>query len=100
MDWIHSDGKVHDPQRIDYVSRYLGELGRAIDDGVPAEGYLYWSIMNNFEWSHGYKQRFGLIYVDYETGERTPKDSAYWYKDVIASNGADIKSYRTARKIL
>jgi beta-glucosidase len=86
-DWVHSDGKVHDPQRIDFLSRYLREFKRAIDAGVSARGYFVWSIMDNFEWAQGYKQRFGLIYVDYDTGKRTLKDSAYWYKDVIASNG-------------
>jgi len=87
-DWVHLDGKVHDPQRIDFLNRYLREFGRAISDGIPAWGYFVWSIMDNFEWALGYKQRFGLIYVDYPTGERTLKDSAYWYRDVIASNGA------------
>ena len=90
MDWIHHDGKVHDPQRIDYLTGYLGELSRVINDGIPVKGYMYWSIMDNFEWAEGYKQRFGLIYVDYGTGERTLKNSAYWYRDVIASNGANI----------
>ncbi|MFC1948533.1 family 1 glycosylhydrolase, partial [Chloroflexota bacterium] len=75
---------------IDYLTGYLGELGRAIDDGIPVKGYMYWSIMDNFEWAEGYKQRFGLIYVDYGTGKRTLKDSAYWYRDVIASNGESI----------
>jgi beta-glucosidase len=87
-DWIHRDGKVHDPQRIDFLARYLSEFKRAIDDGVVAKGYFLWSIMDNFEWNQGYKQRFGIIYVDYATGERILKDSAYWYKEVIASNGA------------
>lgn len=87
-DWIHRDGKVHDPQRTDFLARYLSEFKRAIDDGVVAKGYFLWSIMDNFEWTHGYKQRFGIIYVDFATGERTLKDSAYWYKEVIASNGA------------
>ena len=86
-DWIHRDGKVHDPQRIDFIARYLSQFKRAIDDGVVAKGYFLWSIMDNFEWAHGYKQRFGIIYVDYATGKRTLKDSAYWYKEVIASNG-------------
>jgi len=86
-DWIHRDGKVHDPQRIDFINRYLHEFKRAINDGVVAGGYFLWSIMDNFEWAHGYKQRFGIIYVDYATGKRTLKDSAYWYKDVIKSNG-------------
>ena len=86
-DWVHLDGKVHDPQRIDFLTRYLREYERAIDDGVVAKGYFLWSIMDNFEWAHGYQQRFGIIYVDYPTGKRTLKDSAHWYKDVIASNG-------------
>jgi beta-glucosidase len=90
MDWIHRDGKVHDPQRIDYLSRHLSQFRRAINDGVDAMGYLVWTIMDNFEWAHGYRQRFGLIYVDYATGQRTLKDSAHWYKDVIASNGESI----------
>jgi len=86
-DWIHRDGKVHDPQRIDFLARYLSELGRAIDDGVEVKGYFLWTIMDNFEWAFGYKQRFGIIYVDFATGQRTLKDSAYWYRDVITSNG-------------
>ncbi|NLF00724.1 MAG: family 1 glycosylhydrolase, partial [Anaerolineales bacterium] len=87
-DWVHLDGKVHDPQRIDFLNRYLLDYERAIDDGVAAKGYFVWSIMDNFEWNSGYSRRFGLIYVDYATGERIPKDSAYWYSQVIASNGA------------
>ena len=89
-DWVHLDGKVHDPQRIDYLHRYLREYHRAINDGVVAEGYFLWSIMDNFEWAEGYKERFGLIYVDYPTGKRTPKDSARWYSEVIASNGENL----------
>jgi beta-glucosidase len=92
-DWVHRDAKVHDPQRIDFLTRYLLELKRAIDDGVPVKGYFLWSVMDNFEWAQGYKQRFGLIHVDYPSGKRTLKDSAYWYNDVIASNG-DILSDR------
>lgn len=87
MDWVHLDGKVHDPQRIDYVTRYLREYKRAADDGVELMGYMYWSIMDNFEWVSGYDKRFGLIYIDYQTQERTLKDSAYWYHNVIKSNG-------------
>jgi len=89
-DWIHVDGKVHDPQRIDFLKRYLREYHRAMTDGVKAEGYFLWSIMDNFEWADGYKQRFGIVHVDYATGKRTLKDSAYWYKDVIKSNGNNL----------
>ena len=86
-DVVSLDGCVHDPQRIDFVTRYLREYKRAIDDGVEAWGYFLWSIMDNFEWNLGYRQRFGLIYIDYTTQKRILKDSAYWYKKVIASNG-------------
>jgi beta-glucosidase len=89
-DFVHLDGAVHDPQRIDFLRRYLGEIRRAIEEGVPIEGYFYWSILDNFEWAEGYKDRFGLVHVDYRTQKRTPKDSARWYRDTIASNGADL----------
>ncbi len=90
VDWIALDGKVHDPQRIDFLHRYLRELRRASAEGVPIAGYFQWSIMDNFEWAEGYRERFGLVYVDYPTQQRVLKDSAYWYKDVIASNGANL----------
>lgn len=89
-DWVSLDGKVHDPNRIDFIRRYLRELKRAVNEGVPVIGYFSWSIMDNFEWSEGYNERFGLIYVDYETQERIPKDSAYFYRDVIATNGENL----------
>lgn len=87
MDFVHLDGKVHDPQRIDYLHRYLKELQKAADEGIDILGYLTWSVMDNFEWASGYDKRFGLIYVDYQTQRRILKDSAYWYRDVIATNG-------------
>jgi beta-glucosidase len=89
-DWVSTDGKVHDPQRIDFVRRHLEEASRAIADGVPLEAYFHWSIIDNFEWGHGYKHRFGLIYCDYETQTRTLKDSARWYAEVIRTNGASL----------
>lgn len=90
MDWVAMDGKVHDPQRIDYLTRYLRSYARAGRDGVPIRGYFQWSIMDNFEWAHGYKQRFGMVYVDYPTQRRILKDSAHWYKQVIATNGGSL----------
>ncbi len=89
-DWVSLDGAVHDPGRIDFVHRYLLELKKAVDEGIPVLGYQYWSIMDNFEWAAGYEKRFGLVFVDYRTLERTVKDSAYWYKEVIASNGENL----------
>ena len=88
-DWPSLDERVHDPQRIDFITRHLRELFRAIQDGVPIEGYFHWSALDNFEWADGYKERFGLIYVDYATGRRTPKDSYHWYAKVIASRGRE-----------
>lgn len=86
-DRIYLDGKVHDAERIDFLTGYLRELSKAIDDGAEVLGYLQWSFLDNFEWADGYKERFGIVYVDYETFERTPKDSARWFKQVIESNG-------------
>jgi beta-glucosidase len=86
-DVISLDGKVHDPQRIDFMQRYLLQLQKAKDDGVPVKGYFHWTLMDNFEWARGYRERFGLVYVDYKTQERIPKDSANWYRDIIRTNG-------------
>ena len=90
LDWVGLDGKVRDPQRIDYVRRYLRGVRRALAEGIPVDGYFYWSVMDNFEWAEGYKARFGLIHVDYATQQRTLKESAYWYRDLIAANGAGL----------
>ena len=90
-DWRSVDGQVHDPQRIDFLERYLSALGQAIRDGVDVRGYFLWSLMDNFEWAEGYRQRFGIIHTDYVTGARTMKDSARWYSQVIAQNGANLR---------
>ncbi len=89
-DLVSLDGKVHDPGRQDFVNRYLLSLKKAVDEGIPVLGYQYWSIMDNYEWTAGYEKRFGLIYVDYCTQERILKDSAYWYREVIRSNGESL----------
>jgi beta-glucosidase len=89
-DWVQLDGQVHDAHRIDYTSRYLRELRRAVADGVRVEGYFHWSFMDNFEWAEGYRYRFGLVHVDFETQKRTLKDSARWYAEVIRTNGANL----------
>ena len=90
MDWISLDGRVHDMQRIDYMHRYLLCLEKAIDEGIPVLGYTAWSVIDNMEWNSGYDKRFGIIYVDYRTQERTIKDSGYWYGKVIATNGESL----------
>ena len=90
-DWVSKDGGVHDAQRIDFTHRYLDEAARAIADGVPIETYFHWSFIDNFEWAHGYKHRFGMIFCDYENGgTRTIKDSGHWYAEVIKTNGASL----------
>jgi len=82
-DVVSLDGKVHDSNRIDFLTRYLADLEKAYKAGVPILGYFHWSFTDNFEWHSGYDPRFGLIFVDYETQKRIPKDSAYWYSDLI-----------------
>ena len=89
LDFVMSDGKVHDPQRIDFLQKYIGGLEKAAEEGVPLVGYMYWSILDNFEWAEGYDKRFGLVHVDYQTQKRTRKDSSYWYADVIKRNSVE-----------
>ena len=82
-----ADGGVHDAKRIAYTRAHLLELSRAIHDGAQVRAYYHWSLLDNFEWSVGYSQRFGLIYIDFANGQkRIPKDSAAWYAKVIAEN--------------
>ena len=89
-DAVSLDGKVHDPNRIDFLARYLGCLKKAVQDGTDVRGYFQWSLLDNFEWHSGYDPRFGLIYVDYENQKRIWKDSAYWYRNVILENGGSL----------
>ncbi|NQZ74239.1 MAG: family 1 glycosylhydrolase, partial [Dinoroseobacter sp.] len=72
---ILKNGAVHDPERIDYLNQHFEQARRAISDGVPLQGYFVWSLLDNYEWALGYEKRFGLIHVDFETLERTPKSS-------------------------
>ncbi len=81
-DVVSLDNKVHDPERIDYIRRYLLELER-VSKEVPVKGYYYWSLFDNFEWHNGLKKRFGLVYINYQTGERIKKDSFYVFKRII-----------------
>jgi beta-glucosidase len=79
-------GRISDRRRIEYLDLHLRALREAIDEGVDIRGYYQWSLMDNFEWALGYDKRFGLVHVDFDTLERTPRDSAAWYRDVIRSN--------------
>jgi beta-glucosidase len=78
---------VDDQPRIDYLRDHIGVAWQALQDGVPLKGYFLWSLMDNFEWAEGYSARFGILRVNFETQERTPKRSAEWYRQVIARNG-------------
>lgn len=81
------DGQVNDEKRIYFMKDYLKNVKRAVGEGIPVLGYQYWSFMDNFEWAEGYGPRFGLTHVDYKTQKRTLKNSAYFYKQIIESNG-------------
>lgn len=81
-----NDGQVMDERRQRYLRDHFAACKRAIDEGVPLAGFFVWSLMDNFEWAKGYTQRFGIVWVDYETQQRLPKKSALWYSRVIADN--------------
>lgn len=84
-DQMSPNGEVVDTERIQYLTAHLQQAERALRAEVPLRGYFVWSLLDNFEWAYGYSRRFGLIYVDYETLERTPKHSAHWYARIIAN---------------
>ncbi len=79
-------GRVNDVRRIEYTAAHLRAIADAVDAGVDVRGYFHWSLLDNFEWAVGNSMRFGLVYTDFETQKRTPKDSYLWYRDVIAHN--------------
>ncbi|MEO8218968.1 MAG: GH1 family beta-glucosidase, partial [Acidobacteriota bacterium] len=84
---VAEGGAVHDPLRVSYLRHHLRAIHDAMDQGVNLCGYFVWSLMDNFEWSHGYSPRFGLVHVNFETQERTLKDSADFYREVIRTRG-------------
>jgi beta-glucosidase len=92
-------GHVDDTRRVDFLRDHLDAAHRAIADGVPLSGYFVWSLMDNFEWAHGYRKRFGIYRVDYNTLQRIPKRSASWYRDVVRSNALDIPAAHHPRRI-
>ncbi|QSB12876.1 beta-glucosidase [Natronosporangium hydrolyticum] len=83
-DYPTPDGEVRDPERVRYLAGYTAAVAEAVAAGADVRGYFAWSFLDNFEWSHGYSKRFGLVYVDYPSQRRIPKQSAYWYRDFIA----------------
>ena len=84
---VDERGQVNDPQRVSFYQRYVAQVARAIEEGADVRGYHAWSLMDNFEWTFGYSQRFGIVYVDYPTQKRIVKQSGRWYQDVISNNG-------------
>jgi beta-glucosidase len=101
-DYVTPDGRVHDPERIAYLDGYTAAVGRAATAGVDVRGYFAWSFLDNFEWAEGYSKRFGLVYVDYLSQARIPKDSAFWYRDLVAAqaNHAAAALPTTRRSVL
>lgn len=83
------DSHIRDGRRINYLRQHVAAAHDAIAAGVPLDGYFVWSLLDNLEWAHGFSQRFGLVWVDHATGERIPKDSFRWYRDVVAANGLE-----------
>lgn len=84
------NGDVLDFERMNFIQQYLLQLGRAKKEKIEIAGYFYWSFMDNFEWSHGYDERFGLVYVDYQTQERTIKASGKYYRKIVETNGRSL----------
>jgi beta-glucosidase len=85
-DVLQPSGRVEDRERVAYLDGHLRAIHDAIGQGVDVRAYFAWSLLDNFEWAEGYGKRFGLVYVDYETLARHPKDSAHWFAEVARSN--------------
>ena len=81
---LHRD-PLNDRERIDYLDAHIHEVSRAMSDGFDVRGYFLWSLMDNFEWAEGYQKRFGLIHIDYQTLQRSPRSSYYWYRDLVSA---------------
>ncbi|EST31809.1 hypothetical protein M877_05840 [Streptomyces niveus NCIMB 11891] len=98
-DTVDDDGLVHDTDRVAFLRDHLAALADAMDQGVDVRGYYVWSLLDNFEWARGYSKRFGIVRVDYDTLERTPKDSYRWYQELIAAHRERTPSTGQERRI-
>ncbi len=85
-DKVAADGQIYDSDRVMYLKNYIGQLQRAVAEGVPVKGYFCWSLLDNYEWADGYEKRFGITYVDFATQKRTPKMSSHFYKHLISTS--------------
>lgn len=99
-DNVSPDGRVHDRNRIDFLDAYLSQVQKAADEGVDVRGYFLWTFLDNFEWTEGYKERFGIVHVDFATQKRIAKDSAFWYQRTIETNGRELTVNQTKKPIL
>ena len=90
-------GRIHDAQRTDYIARHIVAVADAMRQGVRMEGYMVWSLLDNFEWASGYAKRFGIVHVDYATQHRTLKDSALWYRDFLQQQKSARASHETVK---
>ena len=99
-DDVSLDGRVHDPNRQNFLDMYISALQKANDEGVDVRGYFLWTFLDNFEWDKGYTERFGIVHVDFATQKRIVKDSAFWYQKVIETNGANLSINTKQRPIL
>jgi len=89
-DVLTENNRVHDVLRKDYFQKHFIQCHRLIESGVPLKGYFAWSLLDNFEWAEGYRKRFGIVYTNYETLERHPKDSYFFIQDVIKNKGFEV----------
>lgn len=99
-DDVSLDGKVHDPNRQNFLDLYISALQKAVDDGADVRGYFLWTFLDNFEWDKGYTERFGIVHVDFTTQKRIVKDSAYWYQKVMETNGENLSVNQVKKEIL
>jgi len=96
FDDVLTDGEVDDSARVDYLASHIGAVAEAARQGVPMAGYFVWSLLDNFEWASGYAKRFGIVHVDYETQQRTPKQSARWYARLLRARALQRSNASTA----
>ncbi len=99
-DYPAPDGAIHDGERIAFLDKYISNLQKAADEGVAIMGYFHWSYCDNFEWTDGYTKRFGLVYVDYPSLKRTIKDSGFWFKEVMETNGKNLSINNSCKEPL
>ncbi|MCR4635083.1 MAG: beta-glucosidase [Butyrivibrio sp.] len=99
-DYPAPDGAIHDGERIAFLDKYISNLQKAADEGASIMGYFHWSYCDNFEWTDGYTKRFGLVYVDYPSLKRTIKDSGFWFKEVMETNGKNLSINNSCKEPL